>query len=147
MNYRPLKTVILEQCRGVHCVDLGESFHTHIYLQNLASIQPRTSPLKFAASQTALPERYPLARSSTKVRVVNIGGCNEHTYLPLYICKKTEVKYLVSELANVNRISSNVFGSLKSHDHIVHVQGRLKHAGPSREPSENNQLPDDFVTT
>ena len=31
--------MILEQC-----------FQTHIYLQNLASIQPRTSPLKFAAS-------------------------------------------------------------------------------------------------
>ena len=30
----------------MHCVDLGESFQTHIYLQNLASIQPRTSPLK-----------------------------------------------------------------------------------------------------
>ena len=39
--------MILEQCKGVHCVDLGESFQTHIYLQNLASIQPRTSPLKF----------------------------------------------------------------------------------------------------
>ena len=42
------KNVVLEQCKGVHCVDLGESFPTHIYLQNLASIQPRTSPVKFA---------------------------------------------------------------------------------------------------
>ena len=32
----------------MHCVDLGESFPTHIYLQNFASIQPRTSPLKSA---------------------------------------------------------------------------------------------------
>ena len=37
--------VIGEQCKGVHRVDLGKSFQTHIYLQNLASIQPRTSPL------------------------------------------------------------------------------------------------------
>ena len=37
-------------CKGVHCVDLGERFQTHIYFQNLASIQPRTSPLKFARS-------------------------------------------------------------------------------------------------
>ena len=37
-----------ELCKGVHCADLGESFQTHIYLQNLASIQPRTSPVKFA---------------------------------------------------------------------------------------------------
>ena len=34
---------IRERCKGVHCVDLGESFPTSIYLQNLASIQPRTS--------------------------------------------------------------------------------------------------------
>ena len=31
-----------KRCKGVHCVDLGESFPTSIYLQNLASIQPRT---------------------------------------------------------------------------------------------------------
>ena len=42
--------MILELCKGVHCVDLGESFQTHIYLQNLASIQPRTSPVKSARS-------------------------------------------------------------------------------------------------
>ena len=35
------KNVNLEQCKGVHCVDLGESFPTSIYLQNLASIQPK----------------------------------------------------------------------------------------------------------
>ena len=40
------KIEIRERCKGVHCVDLGESFPTNIYLQNLASIQPRTSPTK-----------------------------------------------------------------------------------------------------
>ena len=40
------------RCKGVHCIDLGESFQTHIYLQNLASIQPRTSRLKFADTNT-----------------------------------------------------------------------------------------------
>ena len=34
----------------MHCVDLDESFQTHIYLQNLASIQPRASPVKIARS-------------------------------------------------------------------------------------------------
>ena len=38
---------IEERCKGVHCVDLGESFPTSIYLQKSASIQPRTSPSKF----------------------------------------------------------------------------------------------------
>ena len=41
---------IPKRCKGVHCVDLGESFPTRIYLQNLASIQPRTSPVKFAGN-------------------------------------------------------------------------------------------------
>ena len=36
-----------ERCKEVHCVDLGESFPTSIYLQKSASIQPRTSPSKF----------------------------------------------------------------------------------------------------
>ena len=43
----------LEQYKGVHCVDLGESFQTRIYLENLASIPPRTSLVKFAASRPA----------------------------------------------------------------------------------------------
>ena len=34
----------------MHFVDLGESFPTHIFSQNLASIQLRTSPAKFAFS-------------------------------------------------------------------------------------------------
>ena len=33
-----------ERCKGVHFVDLGENFPTHIFLQNLASIQKRTRP-------------------------------------------------------------------------------------------------------
>ena len=32
----------------IHLVDLVKSFPTNIYLQNLASIQKRTSPVKFA---------------------------------------------------------------------------------------------------
>ena len=38
---------IRERCKGVHCVDLGESFPTSIYLMKSASIQPRTSSSKF----------------------------------------------------------------------------------------------------
>ena len=38
---------IRDRCKGVHYVDLGESFPTSIYLQNLASIQPRTSLFNF----------------------------------------------------------------------------------------------------
>ena len=53
------KNVILELCKGVYYyfVDLCESFQTHIYLQNLASIQPRTSPLKFVGSRDSWHHR------------------------------------------------------------------------------------------
>ena len=36
----------------MHCVDLDESFPTSIYLQNVASIQPRTRPKKFESSSS-----------------------------------------------------------------------------------------------
>ena len=39
----------------MHCVDLDESFPTRIYLQKSASIQPRTSPFKFARSPRTDP--------------------------------------------------------------------------------------------
>ena len=45
---------IEERCKGVHCVDLGESFPTSIYLQKSASIQPRTSPSKFGEKFNSL---------------------------------------------------------------------------------------------
>ena len=60
---------IRERCKGVHCVDLGESFQTHIFLQNLASIQPRTSPVKFARSSAAIaasPAASPASRGKAR---------------------------------------------------------------------------------
>ena len=49
------KNEIRKRCKGVHCVDLDESFPTNIYLQKLASIQPRTRPVKFARSPCTDP--------------------------------------------------------------------------------------------
>ena len=48
------KIEIRERCKGVHCVDLGESFPTSIYLQKSASIQPRTSSSKFGGKFNSL---------------------------------------------------------------------------------------------
>ena len=45
---------IPKRCKGVHCLDLGESFPTSIYLQKSASIQPRTSPSKFGEKFNSL---------------------------------------------------------------------------------------------
>ena len=61
-NFR--KNVILEQCKRVHCVDLGETFQTHIYLQILTSIQPRTSPVNFGRSSIAASRPYSEGRGS-----------------------------------------------------------------------------------
>ena len=49
------KIEIRERCKGVHCVDLGESFPTSIYLQKLASIKPRTSLVMIARSPRTDP--------------------------------------------------------------------------------------------
>ena len=54
--------MIFDKCKGVLCVDFGESFQTHIFLQNFVSIQPRTSPAKFALT-TALSRGTPPART------------------------------------------------------------------------------------
>ena len=45
---------IREWCKGLHCVDLGESFPTNIFLQNLVPIQQKTSP-KTSKFDTYLP--------------------------------------------------------------------------------------------
>ena len=43
----------LEQCKGVYCVDLDESFQTNAWWQKSASIQPSASPRGIVASPAA----------------------------------------------------------------------------------------------
>ena len=68
----------------MHYVDLGESFPTSIYLQNLASIQPRTSPVKFARPSHAAPGEGDLLAEEVRVRAfqrsfgVEPGGRGQH---------------------------------------------------------------------
>ena len=59
--------MILEQCKGVRCVDLGESFPTHIFLQNFFSIQPRTSLVKFAGHESPEASRIPSKNACEQV--------------------------------------------------------------------------------
>ena len=40
-----------KRCKGVYCVDLGETFPTNIWLQRSASIQTRSSLVEFAAAE------------------------------------------------------------------------------------------------
>ena len=69
------KNEIRERYEGVHFVDLDETFPTSIDLQNLASIQRRTSPLRFARSPRTDPPG--TARSeweSTAYRLLLFAG-------------------------------------------------------------------------
>ena len=42
----PNKKLSLERCKGVHFVDLGERFPTHIYLQNFGFDTAEKEPFK-----------------------------------------------------------------------------------------------------
>ena len=68
--------MILDLCKGVHRVDLGESFQLHIFLQKLVSMQPRTSPLKFAegGSVCALGVNLTQLTSTTRWSGASPGG-------------------------------------------------------------------------
>ena len=70
-NFDKKKNEITELCKGVLCVDLGESFQTHIYLQILVWIQPRTSPVKFARS-LAVQLRASCERCRDELRAVQV---------------------------------------------------------------------------
>ena len=62
----------------MHCVDLGESFPTSIYLQNLASIQPRTSLVKFARS----PRTDPSGERVAERRSADLRGRGDEERVP-----------------------------------------------------------------
>ena len=87
--------MILEQSKGVLCVDLDESFQTHICLQNLASIQPRTSPVKFAGSRHVTgvggpaTER-PISKVMPYLRLALAAGVKP---LKLRVCRAQNEKY------------------------------------------------------
>ena len=81
--------MILEQCKGVHCVDLGESFPKSIFLLNFASIQPRTSLVKIAGEEPcnepsavlnagARPSRPLVEGPDPRGRGEVAGGVREH---------------------------------------------------------------------
>ena len=59
--------------KHVNLVDLVKSFPTNIYLQNVASIQKRTSPLKFA-HLAEKSENGSISNLSTKVRTARESG-------------------------------------------------------------------------
>ena len=59
--------------KHVNLVDLIKSFPTNIFLQNLASIQKRTSPIKFA-HLAEKSENGSISNLSTKAGAARFGG-------------------------------------------------------------------------
>ena len=89
---------LAELCKGVHFVDLGESFQTHIYLQNLASTQPRTSPLKFAARRCGVSAE----RSAAPPRAARPGWASLLRLPPLEAATREPPSNLVGIFNFVN---------------------------------------------
>ena len=90
----------------MHCVDLGESFQTHIFLQNFVSIQPRTSPVKFAASDSgketlAALKRCPLLGHDTSLFSKLVLGCIETKF-----CNQIRI---LQQLSKPTKISDRFF--------------------------------------
>ena len=63
--------------KHVNLVDLVKSFPTNIYLQNLASIRKRTSPIEFA-HLAEKSEKGSISNLSTKVLVQEARSLEEH---------------------------------------------------------------------
>ena len=59
----------------VDLIDLAKSFATSIYFQKSASIQPRTSPLKFGGNYSILFNRV-LIQHAHQAQVRSIAGRN-----------------------------------------------------------------------
>ena len=89
----------------MHCVDLGESFPTSIYLQKSASIQPRTSPSKFGGKYSIL-----FTGVHTTDPLQNTGGWEVAAGLALALLA-------VFAVGPNSGVHQRLHSSCKSHDH------------------------------
>ena len=84
--------------KHVNLVDLVKSFPTNIYLQNLASIQKRTSPLKFAhlAEKSG---KGSISNLSTKAKTAALFVLRERPAVALIIASRALVDTSVQDVA------------------------------------------------
>ena len=84
--------------KHVYLVDLVKSFPTNIFLQNLASIQKRTSPIKFAhlAEES---ENGSMSNLSTKVRRAANLWCRESPTASFLSVAFSTVRFLGREFS------------------------------------------------
>ena len=106
--------------KHVNLVDLVKSFPTNIFLQNLASIQKRTRPIKFA-HLAEKSEKGSISNLSTKWATpirTNPRGCRS-TPVPKYCARitrdmvdPTNTKNALSCLSEMSRSSAPIFKTL-----------------------------------
>ena len=94
--------------RHVNLVDLVKSFPTNIYLQNLASIQKRTSPVKFAH----------LAEKSGKGSISNLST---KVSPPPVLIRKTSPELIVSNLQTRRATCPQLF----MHNYTLYANARF----------------------
>ena len=85
--------MILQRCKGVHCVDLDESFQAQNFFQIFVSIQPGTSPVKFAAIRVHCVYarmHFSICCSCTNVCVANENIEFEITERSIFVSVRTE---------------------------------------------------------
>ena len=103
--------------RHVNLVDLVKSFPTNIFLQNLASIQKRTSPLKFA-HLAGKSENGSISNLSTKVQDV------ARRSIPVTLKMYT---HLVHTFATAMRLPGTT-----DNERVVHVRHAWQVVGDAR---------------
>ena len=98
------------RCKGVCCVDLDESFQMSIYLHRSASIQKRTSPVKFALSPcTGLPGSTKWIRSFTPKPGKFSGNFHENSG-PLSLRSSLNTTYTPCEIPCGGCLHSSAVG-------------------------------------
>ena len=94
------KIEIAELCKGVHGVDLGKSFQTHIFLQNLASIQPRASPVKTRSGADTDPARRREGTAARDAAALGAFACD--SIFCLQIPSKARSRLYRTQILQVN---------------------------------------------
>ena len=126
--------------KHVNLVDLVKSFPTNIYLQNLASIQKRTSPVKFAhlaeksenGSISNLSTKVGLGRAPRHARrrrrlaldLAALGGARLSTFKIEFRNKCTFSAD--NELLNSSQLSQRTFCKMKVQSRFWRISGWMK---------------------
>ena len=97
---------IPKRCKGVHFVDLGESFQTHIFLQNFPSIQPTASPVKIVTGSNPQLTSSVTPRAPRKGRLAAIyWSATDGMMRPMTTTRAQFVLSFLEKILNTNSLN------------------------------------------